>query len=451
MRLLIIEDEPALGELLHRALERAGFAGDVTSGIAEAEEHLRLAAYDALILDLGLADGDGLTLLRALRRRSSQLPVLILTARDAPEDRVAGLDSGADDYVVKPFHMDELISRIRALLRRPNTVLGVDLRLGNVVLHTTSREVAIGGEPVALSLRETSLLELLLRRQGNVVPREAIEEGPVRVRQSDQPERHRCSGAPAAASAAGSRRQGCGAYHPRRRLLVGRSVTGPARPTEWRLAHRLAWRLATVMLVSVMLAAAAVAWRTVATIRSLDDTALQSQARLVAGQLSAGPAGRPVLYLPGALATVFDASDGQNLFVVYDGQDVATAASDPRAVAIVRPFLPVRPQEGYFRVPPLGGLSGGAARHRQRLSVPGASWWPRPRSRTKSLVESLLRDFLVSALWLLLPIGGATVLIGVLTIRHGLRPLRETSAAAGRVGASPAPACGCPYQVCRLS
>ncbi len=181
MRLLIVEDEPALAGLLHnaleRALERAGFAGDVVSGIAEAEEQLRLVAYDVLILDLGLADGDGLTILRTLRRRKSGLPVLILTARDTPEDRVTGLDSGADDYVIKPFHMDELISRVRALLRRSNTVLGVDLQLGNLVLHTTTREVAVDGEAVALSLRETSLLELLLRRQGSVVPRESIEEG----------------------------------------------------------------------------------------------------------------------------------------------------------------------------------------------------------------------------------------------------------------------------------
>ena len=177
MRLLIVEDEPALAGLLRGALERAGFAGDVAGGVVEAGEHLRLVAYDALILDLGLADGDGLDVLRALRRRRDGLPVLILTARDAPEDRVIGLDSGADDYVIKPFHMDELISRVRALLRRPNTVLGVDLQLGNLVLHTTSREIVVGDAAIVLSPRETALLELLLRRQGSVVPRESIEEG----------------------------------------------------------------------------------------------------------------------------------------------------------------------------------------------------------------------------------------------------------------------------------
>jgi DNA-binding response OmpR family regulator len=176
MRLLAVEDEPDLGLLLRDALTRGGFAVDLVTGIAAAEDHLAVATYDAMILDLGLADGDGLTLLRGLRRRAAMLPVLILTARDAPEDRVTGLDSGADDYLVKPFHMPELISRMRALLRRPNAALGVVLRLGALVLDTTSRQAAVAGATLELSLREMALLELLLRRQGRVVPREAIEQ-----------------------------------------------------------------------------------------------------------------------------------------------------------------------------------------------------------------------------------------------------------------------------------
>jgi DNA-binding response OmpR family regulator len=177
MRLLIVEDEAALAELLRGVLERAGFAVDLASGLVEAECFLRVATYDSLILDLGLADGDGLTLLRTLRRGGNSVPVLILTARDAPESKVTGLDSGADDYVVKPFHMNELVSRLRALLRRPNAALGVNLKLGNLALNTPTREVDVGGTPVALSVRETSLLELLLRRSGKVVPRESIEDG----------------------------------------------------------------------------------------------------------------------------------------------------------------------------------------------------------------------------------------------------------------------------------
>jgi len=105
------------------------------------------------------------------------IPVLILTARDAPEDRVTGLDTGADDYLIKPFHMPELISRVRALLRRPNAALGVVLDLDELILYTVSRQAKVGEIPLVLSLRETALLELLLRRQGNVVTREAIEHG----------------------------------------------------------------------------------------------------------------------------------------------------------------------------------------------------------------------------------------------------------------------------------
>ncbi len=177
MRLLIVEDEPDLGTLLRDALSRAGFATDLVTGIADAQEHLELIAYDAMILDLALADGDGLSLLSTLRRKGSTLPVLILTARDAPEDRVTGLDSGADDYVIKPFHMPELISRIRALLRRPNSALGVVLELGDLVLDTASRRASVGATALSLSVRETALLEMLLRRQGHVVTREAIEQG----------------------------------------------------------------------------------------------------------------------------------------------------------------------------------------------------------------------------------------------------------------------------------
>jgi DNA-binding response OmpR family regulator len=176
MRLLVVEDEPELGELLRRALERAGFAVDRAGSLAEAEEHLAVAGYEALILDLALGDGDGLSLLRRLRRERAMLPVLILTARDGPDDRVTGLDAGADDYLVKPFHMPELISRMRALLRRPNAALGVRLELGNLVLDSASRETLVDGASVGLSVRETALLELLLRRHGRVVSREAIEQ-----------------------------------------------------------------------------------------------------------------------------------------------------------------------------------------------------------------------------------------------------------------------------------
>lgn len=176
MRLLVIEDEPELGTLLRGALERGGFAVDLAASLAEARDYLAVVTYDAAILDLSLPDGDGITLLRGIRRDGASLPILILTARDGPEDRVLGLDSGADDYLVKPFHMPELVARIRALLRRPNAALGITLTLGNLTLDTVGRQVHVGSQDIAFTPRETSMLEILLRQQGTVVVREILEQ-----------------------------------------------------------------------------------------------------------------------------------------------------------------------------------------------------------------------------------------------------------------------------------
>lgn len=176
MRLLAIEDEIELGTLLRAALEDRGFAVDLARGVDEARDFLAVVPYDAAILDLSLPDGDGLTLLRESRQGGSSLPILILTARDGPEDRVLGLDAGADDYLVKPFHMPELVARIRALLRRPNAALGVTLTLGNLSLDTVSRQVRVEGAEIACTPRETSMLEILLRQQGAVVVRETLEQ-----------------------------------------------------------------------------------------------------------------------------------------------------------------------------------------------------------------------------------------------------------------------------------
>ena len=177
MRLLVVEDEPELATLMRRSLELGGFAVDLAPDLAQTEDHLVLTKYDVVILDLALPDGDGLSFLRRLRGRGSALPVLVLTARDGPEDRVVGLDAGADDYLVKPFHMPELLARLRALLRRPNAALGVTLGLGNLVFDTTTRQGRVDGVDIGLSVREAAMLELLLRRQSCVVTREALEQG----------------------------------------------------------------------------------------------------------------------------------------------------------------------------------------------------------------------------------------------------------------------------------
>jgi len=176
MRLLVIEDEARLSEILKVALGNAGFAVDIADSAADAEAALELINYDTAILDLGLPDGDGLTVLSAVRRVGKTLPILILTARDAVEDRVSGLNAGADDYLTKPFAMTELIARIKALLRRPGGVLGITLDAGNVSLDTVGRELAVAGRPVRVSRRELAILEQMMRRFGRIVPKAVLEE-----------------------------------------------------------------------------------------------------------------------------------------------------------------------------------------------------------------------------------------------------------------------------------
>jgi len=176
MRLLVIEDEARLSEILKVALGNAGFAVDIADSAADAEAALELINYDSAILDLGLPDGDGLTVLSAVRRVGKTLPILVLTARDAVEDRVSGLNAGADDYLTKPFAMTELIARIKALLRRPGGVLGITLDAGNVSLDTVGRELAVAGRPVRVSRRELAILEQMMRRFGRIVPKAVLEE-----------------------------------------------------------------------------------------------------------------------------------------------------------------------------------------------------------------------------------------------------------------------------------
>ena len=176
MRLLLVEDNVRLSRNLAEALRAAGFTIDAVATAADARAALDCVTYDACVLDLGLPDADGMTVLAAIRARKDGLPVLICTARDAFEDRIAGLNAGSDDYLVKPFNMDELIARIRALLRRPGGVLGVDLCAANLSFDTISRQATVDGKTVALSGRDLDLLEILLRRAGRVVAREALEQ-----------------------------------------------------------------------------------------------------------------------------------------------------------------------------------------------------------------------------------------------------------------------------------
>lgn len=176
MRILIVEDEDRLRELVGRSLERGGFAADAVGTVDEARAAIATTSYDAIILDLGLPDEDGLALLRDMRAARNMTPTLVLTARDGVDDRVEGLNAGADDYLLKPFAMPELIARIKALLRRPSGALGVVLELGNIRFDTINRSLTVDTRPLALTPRELTLLENLIRRAGQVVPKDHLEE-----------------------------------------------------------------------------------------------------------------------------------------------------------------------------------------------------------------------------------------------------------------------------------
>ena len=176
MRVLIIEDNSRLAALISEGIARHGFSGDGVASIDEAEDSLASATYDAVILDLGLPDGDGLDWLRRERPKRPLPPVLILTARDGMGDRVAGLDAGADDYLVKPVEMEELAARLRALLRRPGTRELPVIRAGRLAFNVATRTARSGDHAIPLTRREADLLELLIRRAGTVVRRSSIED-----------------------------------------------------------------------------------------------------------------------------------------------------------------------------------------------------------------------------------------------------------------------------------
>jgi two-component system OmpR family response regulator len=174
MRLLIVEDDAPLASGLQRILEAEGHAVDVT---ARGEEAMLAAAqerFDLVILDIGLPQMDGFEVLRRLRAAERPMPVLVLTARDAVEDRVRGLDLGADDYMVKPFAMPELTARVRALLRRSQAHGGPRITHGPLALDTVARRAFLRGEPLELAAREWAVLEVLLAKVEKIVSKEAI-------------------------------------------------------------------------------------------------------------------------------------------------------------------------------------------------------------------------------------------------------------------------------------
>ena len=176
MRLLLVEDDPMVGEAVREGLRQDGYVVDWVRDGRAAEAALAAQDFAAMLLDLGLPRSDGIEVLRRLRERRSALPVLVITARDAVRQRIEGLDAGADDYLVKPFDLDELAARLRALLRRASGRATPVVSHGPLAIDPARREVRLRGEPVPLSAREYSVVEALTARPGIVLSRAQLEE-----------------------------------------------------------------------------------------------------------------------------------------------------------------------------------------------------------------------------------------------------------------------------------
>jgi DNA-binding response OmpR family regulator len=176
MRILLLEDHDRLARTIVEGLGEFGFGVDSFATAEGGIGATKSVEYAAIILDLGLPDRDGLDVIGELRQRNVASPILILTARDGVDNRVAGLDRGGDDYLLKPFAMKELAARLRAVLRRPGRALGAVLESGNVCVDTVLHQVEVNGSVAAISRREISALELLMRRAGQVVSKRALED-----------------------------------------------------------------------------------------------------------------------------------------------------------------------------------------------------------------------------------------------------------------------------------
>ena len=176
MRVLVVEDERKIADFIRRGLTEQGYAVDVAYDGEEALDWPAVAEFDVVILDVMLPRRNGIDVCRTLRERGVRIPILMLTARDAVEDRVRGLDSGADDYLVKPFAFAELLARLRALARREPGVIAPSLEIGDLTLDTTTREVSRGGKLIEMTTKEYAILEYLMRHPNQVLTRLMIAE-----------------------------------------------------------------------------------------------------------------------------------------------------------------------------------------------------------------------------------------------------------------------------------
>ncbi|MEQ1897887.1 MAG: response regulator transcription factor [Vicinamibacterales bacterium] len=176
MRILLVEDDRLLGDAVQAGLRQAGFAVEWVTDGHEADAAVSAETFAAVVLDLGLPGRSGLDILRTMRARGNRTPVLVLTARDAVQDRISGLDAGADDYAVKPFDLGELAARLRALVRRGSGRATPTIDLADLALDPAGRTLTVAGAPVELSAREFALLHALMRHAGQVLSRAQLEE-----------------------------------------------------------------------------------------------------------------------------------------------------------------------------------------------------------------------------------------------------------------------------------
>ncbi len=176
MKLLLVEDNKKLSASLKQGLEQEGYTVDCAfdGAIAERQILMNASAYDLVILDIMLPEKDGLTVCADVRKKDIIIPILMLTARDTTENTIEGLNAGADDYIIKPFAFEELLARIRTLLRRPKILLPDTIQHGPITLNAHTKEVCISGNPIALTLREYTILEYLMRHPGQIISRDQI-------------------------------------------------------------------------------------------------------------------------------------------------------------------------------------------------------------------------------------------------------------------------------------
>ncbi|WP_219703325.1 response regulator transcription factor [Marinomonas lutimaris] len=176
-RIILVEDNDRLANMVSIALQKSGIELDAFTNLATAKLALDIQEYSLLILDRGLPDGDGLKLLKILRKNNITIPCLVLTARNAVHDRIEGLETGADDYLVKPFAMDELVARVRALLRRPTTIKSLTPAFGDLTLDINNAQLKCGNQIAPLAPAEVQILYILIQAEGETVTRSKLEQG----------------------------------------------------------------------------------------------------------------------------------------------------------------------------------------------------------------------------------------------------------------------------------